>query len=48
MLDTDPKVRRKNNFTGSLDLDEHTTIFFIIEESKETILDLSERNERVL
>ena len=48
VLDTDPKVRRKNNFTGSLDLDENTTIFFIIEESKETILDLSERNERVL
>ena len=33
----------KNNFTGNLDRDENPTIFFIIEESKETILDFLEK-----
>ena len=31
------------NFTGNLDRDENTTMFFIIEEAKESILDISQR-----
>ena len=30
---------QKNNFTGNLDLDGNTRMFFIIEEAKETVLD---------
>ena len=47
-LDADPKVMWQNNFTGNLDRDENPTIYFIIEESKETILDFLETNEREL
>ena len=32
----DPKLIQQINFTGSLDLAGNTTIFFIIEEAKET------------
>ena len=43
-LDTHPKVIKQINFTGNLDLSEQTTMFFIIEEAKETILDFSQEN----
>ena len=36
------------NFTGNLDRDESATIFFIIEEAKETILDFSKGTVKVL
>ena len=36
-LDADPKATQQINFTGSLEQQE--TIFFIIEEAKETVLD---------
>ena len=42
-LDADRKAIQQINFTGSLDEDGNTT-FFIIEEAKETILDLFTRN----
>ena len=35
-------------FTGNLEQDGNRTIFFITEETKETILDLSQETERVL
>ena len=38
-LDADPKAIQQINFTANLDLAGNTTIFFIIEEAKETILD---------
>ena len=38
MFDADPNVIQQINFTGNLDWDENTNIFFIIEEVKETKL----------
>ena len=38
-LDADPKTKQQINFTGNLDWAADTTIFFIIEETKETILE---------
>ena len=37
----DPKAIQQINFTGNLDCAGNTTMFFIIEEVKETILDFS-------
>ena len=39
--DTDPKAIQRINFTANLDRDGTTTMFFTIEEAKETILDFS-------
>ena len=41
-LVTDPKAIQQINFTANLDRTENTTMFFIIEEAKETILDISQ------
>ena len=38
-LDADPKVIQQINFTENLNRTEGTTMFFITEEAKETILD---------
>ena len=38
-LDSDPKVVQQINFTGNAE--QQPTIFFIIEEAKETVLDFS-------
>ena len=38
-LDADPKAIQQFNFTGYLDRAECSTMFFIIEEAKETVLD---------
>ena len=40
-LDANPKATQKINFTGNLDQDQNTTMFFIIKEVKESILDFS-------
>ena len=40
-LDADPKTIQQINFTGNLDRAESSTMFFIIEEAKETVLDFS-------
>ena len=47
-LDADLKAIQQINFTGNLAQDGNTTIFFITEEAKETILDFSEGTVRVL
>ena len=39
--DADPKAVQKINFTGNLDRPEGATMFFIIEEAKETVSDIS-------
>ena len=39
-LDVDPKAMQKINFTGNLE--QQATIFLIIEEAKETVLDFSQ------
>ena len=36
-LDADPKALQQINFIANLDQDGNTTMFFIIEEAKETI-----------
>ena len=39
VLDGDPRVIQQINFTANLDRARNTTMFFIIEEAKETVLD---------
>ena len=41
MLDADPETIQEIKFTGNLDQAGSRTMFFIIEETKETILDFS-------
>ena len=48
VLDADPKTILQINFSTNLDRDENTTIFFITEGAKETILDFSQGTVRVL
>ena len=45
-LDPDPKATQQNNFTGNLDWAGNITMFFILEEEKETILDFSKGKVR--
>ena len=47
-LDADPKAIQEINFTANLDRDGNTTMFFIIEEAKETVLDFSQGTVKVL
>ena len=41
-LDPDPRAIQQINFTANLDTARNTTTFFIIEETKETVLDFSQ------
>ena len=41
-LDADPRTIQQINFTANLDRPRNTTMFFIIEEAKETVLDFSQ------
>ena len=41
-LDADPKAIEQINFTGNVDQGGQTAMYFIIEEAKETKLDLSD------
>ena len=47
-LDADPRAIQQINFTAKLDRDEGATMFFIIEQAKETFLDFSQRTVKVL
>ena len=47
-LDADPKAIQQINFTGNLDRDGNIQIFFIIEEAKETVLDLLKGTVKLL
>ena len=47
-LDADPRVIQEINFKSNLDRDGNTTMFFIIEESKETVLNFSQGTVKVL
>ena len=46
-LDADPKAIKQINFTGNLKGSGHTTMFFIIKEAKETVLDKSQGTVKV-
>ena len=48
MIRTDPVAIQQINFTADLDRDENTTIFFITEEVKETVLGFSQGTVKVL
>ena len=43
-LDADPRAIQQINFTANLDRAENTTMFFIIEEAKETVFEFSQGN----
>ena len=47
-LDADPRAIQKINFITNLDRMENATMFFIIEEAKETALDFSQGTVKVL
>ena len=47
-LDADPKAIQQINFTGNLDRAEDATMFFIIEEARETVLDIWKGTLKVL
>ena len=47
-LDADAKVIQQSSFTGNVDQARHKTMFFIIKEANETILDCSKGTVSVL
>ena len=47
-LDADPRAIQQINFTANLDRAGNTTIFFIIEEAKETVFKFSQVTVKVL
>ena len=47
-LNAEPKVIQQINFTGNLERDNGEIIFFIIEETNETVLDFLQRTVKVL
>ena len=47
-LDADPRAIQQINFTANLDRAGNTTMFFIIEEAKETVLDFPQGTVKVL
>ena len=47
-LDADPRAIQQINLTANLDRAGNTTMFFIIEEAKETVLDFSQGTGKVL
>ena len=47
-LDANPRAMQQSNFTGNLDENVNITMFFVIEEAKETILDFLRGTLRVL
>ena len=47
-LDADPKAIQQINFTANLDRKENTRFYFILEESKETVMDFTQGNVKAL
>ena len=47
-LDADPKAIQQINFTANLDRKENTRLYFILEESKETVMDFTQGTVKVL
>ena len=47
-LDADPKAIQQTNFIANLDRAGNTRIYFILEEAKETVLDVSQGTVKVL
>ena len=47
-LDADPRAIQQINFTANLDRDGNITMFFIIEQAKETVFEFSQGTVKVL
>ena len=47
-LDADPREIQEINFTANLDRDGNTTMFFIIKQEKETIIEFSQGTIEIL
>ena len=47
-LDADPRAIQQTNFMSNIDRDRNTTMLFIYEEAKETLLDISQGTVKVL
>ena len=47
-LDADPKAIQKINFTANLDRAGRTRFYFILEETKETVFEFSQKTVKVL
>ena len=47
-LDADPRAIQQINFTANLDKAEGATMFFVIQEAKETVMDFSRGMVKVL
>ena len=47
-LDADPKTIQQINFTANLDRAGNTSIYFILEEAKETVFEFSQGTVKVL
>ena len=48
VLDADPRAIQQINFTANLDRAGNTTMFFFIEETKETVLEFPQEIMKVL
>ena len=48
VLDADPRAIQQINFTANLEREGKTTMFFIIEEAKETVFEFSQETVKVL
>ena len=48
VFDADPRVIQQIDFTANLDRVVNTTMFFVTEEARETVLDFSQRTVKVL
>ena len=48
VLDADPRAIQQISFTANLDREGNATMFFIIEEARETVLDFSQGTVKVL
>ena len=48
VLDADPRAIQQINFTANLEREGKTTMFFIIEEAKETVFEFSQGTVKVL
>ena len=46
-LDVDPRAIQQINFTANIDRAGNTTMFFTVEEAKETVLDFSQGTVKV-
>ena len=48
VIDADPRVIQQINFTANLNRARNTTMFFVMEEAKETVLNFSQGTIKVL